>query len=242
MKSQFNSLIQVLDFFKDEERCKQYLAQQRWGDTPACPHCGCVKAYVTNRGYKCSEKLCHKKFTVTTGTIFENTKIKLRTWFAAMYLVTAHKKCISSLQLSRDLNITQKSAWFVLHRIREMLKEKAPQMLEGTVEADETYVGGKAANKHKKVRKELREKGTGYVHKTPVSGLLQRNGKVHTFIVAKADGSTLKPILREKVSSDAMLVTDGFGGYKDLYKELKAHKVINHAQDEYVRGEFHTTA
>jgi len=140
MKSQFNSLIQLLDFFKDEETCKAYLGQQRWGDTPACPHCGCTKAYVTNRGFKCSEKTCYKKFTVTTGTIFENTKIKLRTWFAAMYLVTAHKKGISSLQLSRDLNITQKTAWFVLHRVREMLKKKAPQKLEGIVEADETYV------------------------------------------------------------------------------------------------------
>ncbi|OKL39179.1 IS1595 family transposase [Pontibacter flavimaris] len=242
MKSQFNSLLQLLDFFNDEETCKAFLGQQRWGDTPSCPHCGCTKAYVTNRGFKCSEKTCYKKFTVTTGTIFENTKIKLRTWFAAMYLVTAHKKGISSLQLSRDLNITQKTAWFVLHRIREMLREKAPQMLEGTVECDETYVGGKAENKHKKVRKELREKGTGYVNKTPVFGLLQREGNVHTFVMSKEDGATLKPILREKVSASAMVVTDGFGAYGDLHKEFKAHEIINHAQDEYVRGEFHTNS
>lgn len=121
MTTNFKSLLQVLDFFKDEETCKVYLAEQRWGDTPCCPHCGNVGAYVTNRGFKCKAKECHKKFTVTTGTIFENTKISLRLWFATIYLATAHKKGISSHQLSRDLNITQKTAWFLLHRVREML-------------------------------------------------------------------------------------------------------------------------
>lgn len=158
MTSQFNSLLQVLDFFKDEETCKKYLANQRWSLGVTCPHCGSEKVYTTNRGFKCGNKECHKKFTVISGTIFENTKIGLRTWFAAMYLCTAHKKGISSLQLSRDLNITQKTAWFLLHRIREMLSENAPELLEGTVEVDETYVGGKNKNRHNNKKKKDGEK------------------------------------------------------------------------------------
>lgn len=148
MATQFKSLLQVLDFFKPEETCISYLGQSRWNDTPTCPHCGNVGAYVTNRGFKCKAKECNKKFTVTTGTIFENTKISLRTWFAAMYLCTAHKKGISSLQLSRDLNITQKTAWFLLHRIREMLNNHKQEVFEGGIEVDETFVGGKNKNRH----------------------------------------------------------------------------------------------
>ncbi|RYU89388.1 IS1595 family transposase [Mucilaginibacter terrigena] len=150
MTTQFKSLIQVLDFFKEEDTCKAYLANSRWGTEPACPHCGNVGAYITNRGFKCKAKECQKKFTVTTGTIFENTKISLRTWFAAMYLCTAHKKGVSSLQLSRDLNLTQKTAWFILHRIREMLNANQPKQLDGTIEIDETYVGGATKNKSNK--------------------------------------------------------------------------------------------
>lgn len=108
LETQFKNLIQLVKYFKDEETCKSYLAEKRWGKTPSCPHFGNTKVYITNRGYKSAAKECHKKFTITTGTIFENTKISLQTWFAAMYLCTAHKKGTSSLQLSRDLNITQK--------------------------------------------------------------------------------------------------------------------------------------
>src|ERR1700761_1781899 len=103
MTTNFKSLLQVLDYFKDEKTCINYLAQSRWGETPSCPHCGNVGAYITNRGYKCKAKECHKKFTVITGTVFENSKIALSTWFMALYLVTAHKKGISSIQLGKDL-------------------------------------------------------------------------------------------------------------------------------------------
>ena len=132
MITEFKTLPQLLKYFHDDKTCIQFLTQQRWGDTVACPHCGNAgKNYVTNRGYKCGEKTCHKKFSVTSGTIFENTKLPLQIWFGAMYLVTTHKKGISSLQLATDLGITQKTAWFLNHRIREMLKDKAPYMLDG---------------------------------------------------------------------------------------------------------------
>src|SRR5688572_10559432 len=119
----FKSLPQLLDFFKDEATCIRYFEQQRWNGKPVCPFCKTDKApYVTKRGYRCSDKACDKKFTVKVGTIFESSKIPFRIWFGAIYLITNHKKGISSHQLACDLDITQKTAWFVLHRIREMLK------------------------------------------------------------------------------------------------------------------------
>jgi len=176
----FKTLVQLLDFFKDEETCKQYLEQQRWSGNPACPFCGVINPYKTNRGFKCRDKACHKKFTVTVGTIYENSKVGLRTWFAAIYLCTSSKKGISSLQLSRQLGTTQKTAWFVLHRIREMLRAKAPHMLNNTVQVDETYIGGLEKNKHKSKRNKNAQGRSD--KKAAVFGLLETNGKVVTHV------------------------------------------------------------
>src|SRR5271156_5404672 len=120
MELKFKSLPALLKHFQNEDVCVKYLIKQRWNGKPVCPHCGSMKTpYETNRGYKCSEKACYKKFSVTTGTIFENTKVKLSLWYAAIYIASAHKKGISSHQLHRDLGVTQKTAWFMLMRIRE---------------------------------------------------------------------------------------------------------------------------
>ena len=154
MTTEFKSLISLLDYFKDEETCKTYYENVRWGGNPICPHCKAGNPYRTNRGFKCSDKTCLKKFTVTVGTIFENSKISLRIWFASMYLIKSAKKGISSVQLSKQLDITQKSAWFLLHRIREMLKRETVEELSGNCQVDESYFGGKNKNKHKDKRKE----------------------------------------------------------------------------------------
>ncbi|RYY06386.1 MAG: IS1595 family transposase [Sphingobacteriaceae bacterium] len=242
MVSQFKNLIQLLDFFKEEKTCTEYLAKSRWADNvPCCPHCGNVGAYITNRGYKCKAKECGKKFTVITGTIFENTKISLRYWFGAIYLATNHKKGISSLQLSRDLNVTQKTAWFILHRVREMLTDNAPEMLTGTVEVDETYVGGKKANKHQKVRKVLKE-GRGMINKTPVIAMLQRDGKIVTAVTPVANGEVLKPFIYKHVAPGSTVFTDGFGAYNGLNKTY-IHEIVRHDANEYVRvGGIHTNS
>ena len=183
MESQFKNLQQLLDFFKDDATCKAYYEQKRWGGTVACSHCGSLKIYRTNRGFKCGEKLCAKKFSVTVGTIFENTKISLRIWFAAMYLISTSKKGVSSLQLAEQLGITQKSAWFVNHRIREMLKDNDTKKLSGVISCDETFVGGKNENRHAD-KKAPASQGRSHVDKTPVVGLIQTNGKVRTFVVS----------------------------------------------------------
>ncbi len=241
MTTQFKSLLQVLDYFKEESTCIAYLANSRWGETPCCPHCGNVGAYKTNRGYKCKAKECGKKFTVTTGTIFESTKISLRTWFAAMYLCTAHKKGISSLQLGRDLNVTQKTAWFLLHRIREMLANNQTEQLDGMVEIDETYVGGATKNKSNKKRRELKESGQQFVNKTGVVALVQRGGEVRTKVIytQKPKIGDVLPIIQQHVSENALIITDCSNMYTNL-KTNYNHETVNHGESEYVRGIFHT--
>jgi hypothetical protein len=238
----FKNLQQLFDTFKDEATCREYLEQQRWNGNVECPFCGCTKVYRTNRGFKCADKFCAKKFTVTVGTIYENSKVGLRTFFAALYLISSSKKGISSLQLSRQLGITQKSAWFVLHRIREMLKEKAPQSLGNTVEVDETYIGGKYKNKHKSVRKAAHESNASHTdNKTCVVALLERNNKVKTHVHTNK-ALTLKDMVRLHVDKSATIYTDSLTAYKGLDKEFAGHEIVNHYEEEYVRGHVYTNS
>lgn len=242
MESQFKNLQQLLDFFKDEETCKKYYEEKRWGGNVACPHCGSLKVYRTNRGFKCGEKVCYKKFTVTVGTIFENSKIGLRTWFAAMYLISTSKKGVSSLQLGEQLGITQKTAWFVLHRIREMLKDNDTNRLSGTVSVDESYVGGKNKNRHKSKKVE-NSQGRAAIDKTPVVGLLQEGGKVKTFVVKTTDAETLHNIMGENVSEGSTVVTDAYRSYNGL-SDRYTHVVVKHEEGGYTvtigNKKFHT--
>jgi len=266
MNKSFNSLLQLIDYFKDENICKEYLAKQRWSNGIECPHCNSKKIYVTNRGYKCGNSQCYKKFSVITGTIYENTKISLRTWFAAMYLITAHKKGISSHQLARDLNVTQRTAWFVLHRIREMLHEKAPQALRGNIEADETFVGGKNKNRHKHKKIEGTQ-GRSNKDKKPVFGIVQKKtfeiierthkidstktvlekvitepARVICQVIDDTEATTLQTITTSNIETGSTLVTDAYKSYIGL-DGIYNHIRIKHTNgDEMYKteGEHHT--
>lgn len=233
----FKSLIELLDYFKEEKTCIEYYEQLRWNGRTVCPHCGVDSVpYRTNRGYKCSDKDCHKKFTVKVGTIFENSKIPLRTWFAAIYLCTAHKKGISSLQLGRDLNITQKTAWFVLHRVREMLKAQAPTMLDGNmVEADETYIGGLEGNKHANKRRKEGEPDK----KKIVLGVIERDGRVILKYIPNATEQNMVPFIEQYVPEGSRVITDEFVSYNKLDRRY-VHQTINHTLKIYVTGDIHT--
>ncbi len=239
MELKFNNLLELHDYFSTENKCWDYLENLRWNGNVICPFCKANKHYKfkDSRIYKCKD--CKKKFNAKIGTIFENTKIPLRKWFVAIYIATSHKKGISSLQLSKDISVTQKSAWFILHRIREMLKSKAPYMLNSTVEIDESYFGGKSKYKHKSKRINIR--GRGYGDKTMVFAILQRNGNVWTKIVDKVDGNYLQPIIRKHVDKSTTIITDGFPAYYGLDKEYH-HEMINHQQDEWYRDGFHTNS
>jgi len=251
MLYEFKSIIQLNDYFKEEKTCYEFLAKQIWDDgKPICPHCNSLKTYVTkNRSsnaakkdipeYRCSEKNCSKKFSVTTGTIFHSSKISLRTWYAAIYLITTSKKGISSVQLSEQLQVTQKTAWYLLHRIREMFKETEPTMLKGIVEVDETYVGGKNKNRHAD-KKVPNSQGRASADKTPVVGLVERNGKVLTFVVKNTDSETLHNIMVDNVSTDAILITDAYRSYNGLEKQYD-HIRVKHTENDYKTDScFHT--
>lgn len=243
----FKNLTECLDYFKDEETCIAYLEQQRWGGTPACPFCGVINPYRTNRGFKCREKACGKKFSVKVGTIYENSKIPLRTWFAAGYLCLSSKKGVSSLQISRQLGITQKTAWFVLHRIREMLKAKAPIMLRNTAQIDETYVGGKVGNKHKsKIAKiKASQDGKGISGrsdiKTPVFGIVETGGKVIVQVTDWVTKKSARELIEKHVAEGSNMVTDGYAMYAFLGQDDRfKHYIVDHKAGQYVNSGFHT--
>ncbi len=209
----YNSLVDLIREFPNDEACRKHLAFIRWGDDegnvrPRCPHCQYdEKVYVLNGGkrYKCSA--CRKKFSVLVGTMFENTKISLQKWFITIWLATSHKKGLSSCQLAKDIGVTQKSAWYMLHRICEMLREKAPELLEGELEVDETFVGGKERWKHRDKR-DSANRGRSTKTKTPVFGIAQRGGPCRFFVVNDTKGKTLQAKILESAKPGSAVYSD----------------------------------
>lgn len=242
----FNNLRELILSMPTEEQCREYLAEQRWNGKPECPYCGHGRAYKIEGGkrYKCANDECYKKFSVTVGTVFEASKIPLVKWFTAVYLAASHKKGISSYQLGKDIGVSQKCSWFMLHRIREMMRVKEPIKLDNIVEIDEVYIGGKVSNMSKSKRTKLRKEGRSYDTKTMVMGMIERGGNLKLVALGKDNSAdVLKPVIKDNVDTDAVLITDGLNSYTGLQDEFAGHEVVNHAGDEYVRDSvFHTNS
>lgn len=232
--SKFNSLRDVINTFSEEQTCIDHLTGLRWNGNIVSPFDPTSKVYVCKGNkYKC--KNTGKYFNVRTQTLFDNTKIKLQKWFLAIYLDTSHKKGISSIQLSKDIAVTQKTAWFMLQRIRACFGiSNDSDKLSNEVELDETFVGGKNKNRHasKKIKG---SQGRSAKAKTPVVGMVEPGGKVVTRKIKDAKSYTLTPIIVENVSDKAKVYTDEWKGYSSLKRSYN-HKYIKHAQGEYVNG------
>jgi len=224
-----------------EEEARKMLEGLRWSDGIICPKCGSDKGAYEMKSkpesknqirpglYKC--KACRKTFTVTMGTIFEDSHIPLKKWMLAIYLMNASKKGISAHQLHRMLDITYKAAWFMAHRIRYAMTEQPLGQLLGTVEADETYIGGKMRGG---------TRGRGSENKTPVFALVERGGELRAGKVSNVNAKTLKGIIRNNVTPDSRIMTDNFRSYAGLDKEFAGHETVDHGVGEYVKGDAHT--
>lgn len=234
----FSTLQELFQYFNHEDKARDFLEKMRWPDGRIiCPICGVRGAYRNGdmKTYSCRDMACKSRFTVTVGTMMESTKLPLAKWFGAIWLITAHKKGISSCQLARDLGIGQKAAWFLNHRIRQMVTEQAPELLKEVVSADECYVGGKIGNMSKTRRKKQLESGKD--NKVAVMGLMEKDGKARMTVIGK---DTFKEVIRKNVDKDAILVTDEHLGYKGLENEYNKHITINHSQLEFMKDGFTT--
>ena len=241
------NLKELMKKYSDEDKCREFLIQQRWNGIPTCPKCGGQKYYNIENGkrFKCANNKCYYRFSVTIGTVFEASNIPLSTWFPALYLIASHKKGISSVQLAKDLGVTQKTAWFMLHRIRESLKDKNSPLLTGIVEVDETYMSRKYASDYKGMspeavkRMEQTEEYKKKNKKGAVIGIKQRDGNIIVKASFKADAKSIGKAVKENVATDTLLMTDESYKYRNSLSSYKRESV-NHSKHEWVRGNVHT--
>jgi Transposase and inactivated derivatives len=242
---EFNSLIKMIEVLDTEQKCREYLEELRWNGEPVCPHCGSIREnhYKLKQGgrfkglYKCKD--CRERFTIRIGTMFEDSNIKFKKWFLAIYLFSSHKKGISSHQLAKDIDVTQKTAWFMLSRIRNAFQPDRTGKFDGITQVDETFVGGKNQKKSKEKRTE-KTQGRSTKTKTVVFGLLS-NGIVTTEIVPNTKGKTLIAVIKDMVKEGSIVVSDGWVGYSSLHKYY-THKKIPHNEGLYVKDSFHTNS
>ncbi len=246
INTEFKSIIELIKAFPDEQTCINHLEQLRWNGYVVSPFDPTSKVYkCAGNKYRC--KNTSKYFNVRTNTLFDNTKVPLQKWFMAIYLITAHKKGISSLQLGRDIDVTQKTAWFMNHRIRNCFglnneNDGGDEKIGGEgvmIEVDETYAGGKVKNMNNKKRKEIKEGKRGKNdNKTGIMGYVERGGKLRFEVIKKGD--SVKDMVQDHVDSGSVLMTDSATVYTNVGKIFSLHGVVDHSKGEYVNGVFHT--
>ena len=238
MEREPKTLQDAILYFSDPVRCREYVVVRRWPGGVTCPRCGNQKVKFQEKynRWQCSTRHDRRQFTVKTGTIFEDSPLGLDKWLCAMWLVVNCKKGVSSYEIHRAIGVTQKTAWFMDHRIRLALTMGSVEKLSGEVEADETFIGGKARNMHA-AKRARRITGTGGKDKTAVLGVLERGGKVRATVVPSRKKGALQPEVRKHVEAGSALYTDALKSYEGL-NEFE-HGVIDHAE-KYVDGKIHT--
>jgi transposase-like protein len=231
----FDTLMQMMAAFPDEQTAIDHFTAIRWKNGKFCPLCGngdaarigTLKGTNTHKCY-----VCRKRFSIKVGTIFEDSKVELRKWMMAIWLITSHKKGIASTQLAKDIGVTQKTAWFMTHRLRHAIRTQSfNRPLEGEVEADETFIGGKEKNKHAWQRTGGKQGGAG---KVAVLGILERGGELRTGTTPDLSKKTVQEVIRSQVAPGANLMTDEHGAFNGLQGTYNHHRV-NHSAGEYVR-------
>ena len=227
------NLIELMEQFGDEEKCRLYLEHLRWPNGMACPRCGSVKCYYTStrKTWECDS--CGYHYSVTSGTMLHDTHLPLQKWIVAVYLMVESRKGISALQLKRTLNVAYKTAWYLCHRVRASMETAFPLPLKGIVEVDETFIGG-----------EVKGRGRGYKgNKAVVVGAVQRGGKIVLQVVSSRDRKTLHQFIKDNIHDDTEAIfTDEWPPYKGIADENTRHETVNHSAEEWVRGEVHTNS
>ena len=231
--------------FQNPDKAREYLERIQWPHGPVCPHCGVVGQHYQLDGkahrpglWKCKD--CREQFTVTVGTVFERSKIKLNVWLQAVLLLCSSKKGMSAHQLHRTLGVTYKTAWFMAHRIREAFRDAMPGIMGGEggpVEVDETYIGKSKGGRGRRFRDGPKVQGTGGVHLRKVVSLVDRKGATRSFHIANIDAKNLRPILMKHIAKKATVYTDNAGHYKrmGLAEHFASHETTNHYIGEYAR-------
>lgn len=233
MLQSYNSLIQMMEVIPDEQAAINHIRAIRWKNGAFCPHCGSTRVYhfKDDRTHKCGD--CRKRFSIRAGTIFEDSKLPLRKWMLAIWMITSHKKGIASTQLAKDIGITQKSAWFVTHRLREAARTQSfNRPLRDDVESDETFIGGKEKNKHRSKRTGGKQGGKG---KIAVLGMLERGGELRTMVTPSLRAGDVQGAIRANVEKGSGLYTDEHPSFTGLRKDFD-HLRVNHSAGEYVRS------
>ena len=234
------SLAQLFKLFPDDDACFAWVEKIRWKGVPKCAHCKGtnVSPPPPSKPHHYWCKPCRKHFTATTKTIMHSRKTSLQNWVIAMYSVMTARKSVSAMQLSKELGVDYKTAWYMLHRIREALSS-GDLVLEKVVEVDATYVGGKEGNKHESKK---RHAGRGTVGKTPVMGMREREGRVKAAPVTDEDKETVKQVVEQSIRPGATVYTDEHKGYSAIKGMPYNHETVNHGTGEYVRGPVHTNS
>lgn len=232
------NIIQVYKQFPTQKDCIHHLEKVRWNNEPVCPYCNSKNQspLPKEQRYHCNN--CNTTFSVLVQTIFHKTKCDLQKWFLAISLVLNAKKGLSARQLARDIEVTKDTAWFMLMRIRKSFADNEGELLEGIIECDETFIGGKNENRHKDKKVKGGQGGNGG-DKTVVAGILQRDGKVKAQKVKDRSAKSLHPLIKKNVKEGSQLMTDEWRSYNGL-SLLYGHEVVKHAMKEYVNGACHT--